>query len=59
MMSRFGAKKGRKLPGAEFTWETDAGGEPDTAPTPLYPVRFLGITHCDNGLKLTITSTEI
>lgn len=38
-MSRFGAKKGRKLPGAEFTWENDAGGEPDTAPTPLYPVR--------------------
>ncbi|ODM22145.1 hypothetical protein SI65_02991 [Aspergillus cristatus] len=36
-MSRFGAKKGRKLPGAEFSWETDAGGEPDTAPTPLYP----------------------
>ncbi|PWY70272.1 III, C31 subunit of DNA-directed RNA polymerase [Aspergillus heteromorphus CBS 117.55] len=37
-MSRFGAKKGRKLPGAEFSWETgDAGGEPDTAPTPLFP----------------------
>jgi DNA-directed RNA polymerase III subunit RPC7 len=37
-MSRFGAKKGRKLPGAEFTWEADPGGEADTAPTPLFPV---------------------
>ncbi|KKK17541.1 hypothetical protein P175DRAFT_0528306 [Aspergillus ochraceoroseus IBT 24754] len=37
-MSRFGAKKGRKLPGAEFTWDTtDPSGEPDTAPTPLFP----------------------
>ncbi|KAI9374947.1 DNA-directed RNA polymerase III, subunit Rpc31 [Aspergillus egyptiacus] len=37
-MSRFGAKKGRKLPGAEFTWDTtDASGEADTAPTPLFP----------------------
>jgi DNA-directed RNA polymerase III subunit RPC7 len=36
-MSRFGAKKGRKLPGAEFTWEADPGGEADTAPTPLFP----------------------
>ncbi|KAI2960738.1 hypothetical protein CBS147322_703 [Aspergillus niger] len=36
-MSRFGAKKGRKLPGAEFTWEADPSGEPDTAPTPLFP----------------------
>ncbi|KAE8329897.1 DNA-directed RNA polymerase III, subunit Rpc31 [Aspergillus sergii] len=36
-MSRFGAKKGRKLPGAEFTWDNDPNGEPDTAPTPLYP----------------------
>ncbi|RAK95152.1 DNA-directed RNA polymerase III subunit C31 [Aspergillus ibericus CBS 121593] len=37
-MSRFGAKKGRKLPGAEFTWEaSDPSGEPDTAPTPLFP----------------------
>ncbi|KAL4919478.1 DNA-directed RNA polymerase III, subunit Rpc31 [Aspergillus aurantiobrunneus] len=37
-MSRFGAKKGRKLPGAEFTWDTtDANGEADTAPTPLFP----------------------
>ncbi|KAL4807765.1 DNA-directed RNA polymerase III, subunit Rpc31 [Aspergillus unguis] len=37
-MSRFGAKKGRKLPGSEFTWDTtDASGEADTAPTPLFP----------------------
>ncbi|KAL4890091.1 DNA-directed RNA polymerase III, subunit Rpc31 [Aspergillus ambiguus] len=36
-MSRFGAKKGRKLPGAEFTWDADPNGEPDTAPTPLFP----------------------
>ncbi|PKY07254.1 III, C31 subunit of DNA-directed RNA polymerase [Aspergillus campestris IBT 28561] len=36
-MSRFGAKKGRKLPGAEFSWDTDGNGEPDTAPTPLFP----------------------
>ena len=37
-MSRF---KGKRLPGAEFTWETDPGGEADTAPTPLYPVRLM------------------
>lgn len=37
-MSRFGAKKGRKLPGAEFTWDTEPGAEADTAPTPLFPV---------------------
>ncbi|BDD62120.1 hypothetical protein MPDQ_000686 [Monascus purpureus] len=36
-MSRFGAKKGRKLPGAEFTWDTEPGAEADTAPTPLFP----------------------
>ncbi|BCS20116.1 DNA-directed RNA polymerase III subunit C31 [Aspergillus puulaauensis] len=37
-MSRFGAKKGRNLPGAEFTWDnTDPSGEADTAPTPLFP----------------------
>lgn len=36
-MSRFGAKA-KRLPGAEFTWETGPGGEADTAPTPLYPV---------------------
>ncbi|KAF9890991.1 hypothetical protein FE257_005248 [Aspergillus nanangensis] len=36
-MSRFGAKKGKKLPGAEFTWDADPNGEPDTAPTPLFP----------------------
>ncbi|KAE8354284.1 DNA-directed RNA polymerase III, subunit Rpc31 [Aspergillus coremiiformis] len=36
-MSRFGAKKGRKLPGAEFSWDNDPSGEADTAPTPLYP----------------------
>ncbi|KAJ5573612.1 uncharacterized protein N7459_008039 [Penicillium hispanicum] len=35
-MSRF-SKKGKRLPGAEFSWETDPGGVPDTAPTPLYP----------------------
>ncbi|PLB43200.1 III, C31 subunit of DNA-directed RNA polymerase [Aspergillus steynii IBT 23096] len=34
-MSRFG--KGRKLPGSEFTWDADPNGEPDGAPTPLYP----------------------
>jgi DNA-directed RNA polymerase III subunit RPC7 len=37
-MSRFAGKKGKRGPGAEFTWDTDPGGEPDTAPTPLYPV---------------------
>jgi DNA-directed RNA polymerase III subunit RPC7 len=37
-MSRFG--KAKRGPGAEFTWDADPGGEPDTAPTPLYPVRF-------------------
>ncbi|KAK2766054.1 hypothetical protein FQN54_007569 [Arachnomyces sp. PD_36] len=36
-MSRFAAKRGKKLPGAEFTWDDDPGGEPDTAPTPLFP----------------------
>ncbi|KAL4788091.1 DNA-directed RNA polymerase III, subunit Rpc31 [Aspergillus varians] len=37
-MSRFGANKGKKLPGAEFSWDTtDPSGEPDTAPTPLFP----------------------
>ncbi|KAJ5287232.1 hypothetical protein N7478_002918 [Penicillium angulare] len=34
-MSRFA--KGKRQPGAEFTWDADPGGEPDTAPTPLYP----------------------
>ncbi|KAL3474544.1 DNA-directed RNA polymerase III, subunit Rpc31 [Aspergillus californicus] len=37
-MSRFGAKKGKALPGAEFTWDkTDPTGEADNAPTPLFP----------------------
>ncbi|OJJ48902.1 hypothetical protein ASPZODRAFT_60873 [Penicilliopsis zonata CBS 506.65] len=36
-MSRAGAKKGRRLPGAEFSWDADPGGEADTAPTPLFP----------------------
>ncbi|PGH07532.1 hypothetical protein AJ79_06267 [Helicocarpus griseus UAMH5409] len=36
-MSRFGAKRGKRLPGAEFSWDTEGGGEPDTAPTPLFP----------------------
>ncbi|RJE22394.1 hypothetical protein PHISCL_05255 [Aspergillus sclerotialis] len=36
-MSRFGAKRGRKLPGQEFTWDNEPGAEPDTAPTPLFP----------------------
>lgn len=40
-MSRFAGKKSKRGPGAEFTWDTDPGGEPDTAPTPLYPVRFV------------------
>jgi hypothetical protein len=40
-MSRRGAPKGRKPPGTEFTWDADPGGEPDTAPTPLYPVCLL------------------
>lgn len=39
VMSRFGAKKGNRAPGAEFTWDADPGGVPDTAPTPLYPVQ--------------------
>lgn len=46
-MSRRGAPKGKKPPGTEFTWDADPGGEPDTAPTPLYPVclllRLLGL----------------
>ncbi|KLJ10533.1 DNA-directed RNA polymerase III subunit RPC7 [Blastomyces silverae] len=36
-MSRFGANRGKKLPGAEFSWDTEGGGEPDNAPTPLFP----------------------
>ncbi|KAJ5575816.1 hypothetical protein N7535_002742 [Penicillium sp. DV-2018c] len=36
-MSRRGAPKGRKPPGTEFTWDADPGGEPDTAPTPMFP----------------------
>ncbi|KAF7716493.1 Uncharacterized protein PECH_003901 [Penicillium ucsense] len=40
-MSRFGAKKGNRAPGAEFTWDADPGGVPDTAPTPLYPTYVL------------------
>ncbi|KAJ5317850.1 hypothetical protein PENANT_c004G04729 [Penicillium antarcticum] len=32
-----GGPKGRKPPGTEFTWDADPGGEPDTAPQPLYP----------------------
>ncbi|KAJ5626827.1 hypothetical protein N7528_004254 [Penicillium herquei] len=34
-MSRF--SKGKRQPGAEFTWDGEPGGAPDTAPTPLYP----------------------
>ena len=37
-MSRFGAKKGRKLPGAEFSWDTDAANG-ESEPTLLQPVR--------------------
>jgi DNA-directed RNA polymerase III subunit RPC7 len=37
-MSRFGAKKGPRMPGAEFTFDADPGREPVNAPTPLYPV---------------------
>ncbi|KAJ5908401.1 hypothetical protein N7495_001083 [Penicillium taxi] len=40
-MSRFGGKKGKKLPGAEFSWEGDAGGEADNAPTPLFPAYYI------------------
>lgn len=40
-MSRRGPPKGKKPPGTEFTWDADPGGEPDTAPTPLYPVCLL------------------
>lgn len=43
-MSKFGGKRGKKFPGAEFTWDDDPGGEPDTAPTPLFPVRPLHTT---------------
>lgn len=39
-MSRFGANRGKKLPGSEFSWDTEAGGEPDNAPTPLFPVSY-------------------
>lgn len=38
-MSRFPARKGKRLPGSEFTWDNEPGGEADTAPTPLFPVR--------------------
>ncbi|CAI7578432.1 unnamed protein product [Penicillium bialowiezense] len=45
-MSRRGAPKGKKPPGSEITWDADPGGEPDTAPTPLYPVcLLLGLDH--------------
>ena len=40
-MSRFGAKRGKKTPGAEFAFNNEPGAEPDTAPTPLFPVCFL------------------
>ncbi|KAL1968939.1 hypothetical protein VTN77DRAFT_773 [Rasamsonia byssochlamydoides] len=36
-MSRFGGKNGKKPPGAEFAWTAEPGGEPDNAPTPLFP----------------------
>ncbi|KAI5299907.1 hypothetical protein KEM56_002893 [Ascosphaera pollenicola] len=34
----FGGAKRRRLPGQEFSWEA-GGGEQDTAPTPLFPLR--------------------
>lgn len=67
-MSRFGAKKGRKLPGAEFSWETDGNGEPDTAPTPLFPVwrsiffpfyRRGGLSSLSSRVMLTQCALEI
>ncbi|EEH33880.2 hypothetical protein PAAG_04929 [Paracoccidioides lutzii Pb01] len=36
-MSRFMSKRGKKLPSAEFWWDSEGGGESDTAPTPLFP----------------------
>ena len=42
-MSRFGAK-GRKLPGAEFSWDIDPSGEPEGGAALLYPVRLIDIT---------------
>ncbi|KAL1956252.1 hypothetical protein VTO42DRAFT_7512 [Malbranchea cinnamomea] len=36
-MSRGGFKGKKRLPGAEFSWETEGGGEVDNGPTPLFP----------------------
>ncbi|KMU84713.1 hypothetical protein CIHG_02497 [Coccidioides immitis H538.4] len=32
-----GGARGRRLPGAEFSWQSEPGAEADTAPTPLFP----------------------
>lgn len=58
-MSRRGAPKGRKPPGSEITWDADPGGEPDTAPTPLYPVcLLLGLDHQTHSFLLISHNAE-
>ena len=37
-MSRGGFRGKKRLPGAEFSWETEGGGDIDTGPQPLFPV---------------------
>ncbi|WEW56551.1 DNA-directed RNA polymerase III subunit C31 [Emydomyces testavorans] len=32
-----GGARGKRLPGAEFSWQSEPGAEADTAPTPLFP----------------------
>ena len=38
-MFRGGFRGKKRLPGAEFSWETEGGGDVDTGPQPLFPVR--------------------
>ncbi|KAF3482451.1 uncharacterized protein GIQ15_05210 [Arthroderma uncinatum] len=40
-MSR--AARNKKLPGAEFAWKSEGGGEVDTSPTPLFPKYVLPV----------------
>lgn len=47
-----GGARGKRLPGAEFSWQSEPGAEADTAPTPLFPVRFTHFLFC--GTSLTI-----
>lgn len=49
-MSRGGFKRGKKLPGAEFSYQTEPGREPDTAPTPLFPVSQFSLYYMDENI---------